>query len=82
MNARKLTDIDRAEIAALKARGKTSAAIGIMFGISSDAARRIAKRALAKTGVVSGDAQRCAPTPERPAAGGYALLRCGFEVAR
>jgi hypothetical protein len=46
MNARKLSPLDRAEIAALKARGESSASIGIRFRISSDSVRRIAKLAL------------------------------------
>jgi hypothetical protein len=45
MTARKLSDVDRAEIAALKARGKTSAAIAVKFKVSNAVVRRIAKLA-------------------------------------
>lgn len=46
MNARDLTDAQRASIAAMKRAGATSASIGIKFKISSDAARRIAKQGI------------------------------------
>ena len=48
MSARDLTDQQRAEIAALKRAGMTSAAIGVLYKISSDSARRIAKQEIAK----------------------------------
>jgi hypothetical protein len=77
MNARKLSDIDRAEISAMKARGKTSASIAVKFRISNAVVRRIAK--LAARG--DGTSILYAARSERPAARGFRVLIDGFEVA-
>jgi hypothetical protein len=73
VTARKLTPLERAEIAAMKARGKTSAAIAVAYSVSSDAVRRIAKK-------LAGNVQQCAPMSECPAASGFSAQNDGFEV--
>ena len=71
MNARKLSDQERREIAALKATGKSSASIAVKFKVSNAAVRRIAARAgIAVEGRGNGDVQRDAPTADRPAQSG------------
>lgn len=73
MTARKLTPLERAEIAAMKVRGETSAAIAVAYRVSSDVVRRIAKK-------LAGNVQQCAPMSEHPAASGFSAQNDGFAV--